>query len=308
MRRRPPGEQWWASPALWVEWFLVANVAFLAIDIFLAHAVNEFANRAEWIPIGFSLAATVLLLCAIGLGRSPSALAADDRRAGVRWRTRLARWIGFAVGWSAIVVGVAGLLWHLQGDFFQQQTLKNLVYTAPFVAPLAYTGLGLLLILNRMVDSRSLEWWRWVVLLAAGGFAGNFVLSLADHAQNGFFYPTEWIGVIAAAIAVGFLVALVVVYDSRLLLLINLGLMVIQIAVGVLGFALHGLGNLHASGASVWDNFIFGAPLFAPLLFADLALLALLGLWAQARWLAAGATVDSHARASQVAAEAAERV
>ncbi len=46
------------------------------------------------------------------------------------------------------------MIWHLRGDFFQEQTLKNLVYTAPFAAPLAYTGLGLLLILDRMVDAR----------------------------------------------------------------------------------------------------------------------------------------------------------
>ena len=79
-----------------------------------------------------------------------------------------------------------------------------------------------MLILDRMVDARSLEWSRWVILLAAGGFVGNFVLSLADHAQNGFFYPSEWIGVVAGAVAVGFLVAAVIVPDSRSLLAMNL--------------------------------------------------------------------------------------
>jgi hypothetical protein len=182
---------------------------------------------------------------------------------------------------------VAGLLWHLNADFFQQETIKNLVYTAPFAAPLAYTGLGLLLILNRMVDSRSMEWARWVVLLAAGGFIGNFVLSLADHAQNGFFYPSEWIGVVSAAVAVGFLVAIVVTYDNPRLVTMNVALMVIQIVVGLLGFYLHVRGNLRNQADSLWDTFIYGAPIFAPLLFADLALLAVLGLWAQARCLVA---------------------
>ncbi len=307
MRRRLLGEDWWANPVLWVEWFLVANVAFLAIDIFLAHAVNAFQNRAEWIPIGFSLAATFLLLVAIALGGSVPARAGAEAHGGRRWRIRLARAIGLAVGWGAIVVGIAGLLWHLQGDFFQQQTLKNLVYTAPFVAPLAYTGLGLLVLLDRMVDARSLEWCRWVILLAAGGFVGNFVLSLADHAQNGFFYPAEWIGVVTGATAVGFLLASVIVFDSRSLLALNLGLMAIQMLVGVLGFVLHGLGNLRGPGRSLWDNFIFGAPVFAPLLFADLALLAVLGLWAQARWLGCSSEVPVGG-ASQVAAGAIERV
>ena len=134
-----------------------------------------------------------------------------------------------------------------------------------------------------MVDARSLEWSRWVILLAAGGFLGNFVLSLADHAQNGFFYPSEWIGVIAAATAFGFLVAQVAVPDNPALLAMNLALMVVQIVVGLLGFALHARGNLSHQAGSPWDRFVYGAPIFAPLLFADLALLAVLGCWAQFR-------------------------
>ena len=204
----------------------------------------------------------------------------------IGWRKQTSRWLGFLVGWGSIVVGIAGLLWHLNGDFFQQQTLKNLVYTAPFVAPLAYTGIGLVIILDRMVDARSLEWSRWVILLAAGGFAGNFVLSLADHAQNGFFYPSEWIGVVAGAVAVGFLVAAVIVPDEPL--------------------AAGGQPRPHGDpgrGRPAWllpsrqgqparpgrpalGSLHLRRPDFAPLLFADLALLAVLGLWAQARYLA----------------------
>ena len=63
-----------------------------------------------------------------------------------------------AVGWGSIVVGIAGALLHLDSAFFEEQTLKNLVYTAPFAAPLAYTGLGFLLLLDRMVDSRTPDW------------------------------------------------------------------------------------------------------------------------------------------------------
>ncbi len=285
MQRLLRDDRWWANPLLWVEWFLVANIAFLAVDIALAHAVNAYEHQAEWIPIGFSVAATLLLLAASGIGGAVPVVPVADSAGGLGWRKQLNRWVGFLVGWGSITVGVAGLLWHLNSAFFQEQTLKNLVYTAPFVAPLAYTGIGLVLVLDRMIDARSLEWSRWVILLAAGGFAGNFVLSLADHAQNGFFYPTEWIGVVAGAIAVGFLVAAVIVPDDRSLLAANLGLMVIQVVVGSLGFYLHARGNLIGRGGPLWDRFIYGAPVFAPLLFADLALLAMLGLWAQWRCL-----------------------
>src|SRR5262249_52769642 len=131
------------------------------------------------------------------------------------------------------------------------------------------------------VDARTIEWGQWIVLLAAGGFVGNFVLSLADHAQNGFFEPSEWIGVIAAAFAIGFLAAALVVADDRPLRAVCAAVMAIQIVVGLAGFALHGRGNLTRPAGSLWEQFVYGAPIFAPLLFADLGVLALLGLWAQ---------------------------
>ena len=71
--------------------------------------------------------------------------------------------------------------------------------TAPFAAPLSYAGLGFLLLLNRTESPHSAGYGQWVTLLAAGGFAGNFALTLADHAQNGFFHASEWLAVLAAA-------------------------------------------------------------------------------------------------------------
>ena len=52
----------------------------------------------------------------------------------------------------------------------------------------------------------------------------------------------------------------------------------LQILVGVLGFVLHATADLHGPANSIRDNFIYGAPVFAPLLFANLAILALIGL------------------------------
>lgn len=271
--------RWWFRPVVWAELFAVSNLGFLAVDIALAHSVNAFEHPAEWVPVVFSIVVSPLLLLAMlvagaiepGLPGQPLGL-----------RRRLARGVGLLVGWGSIVVGVAGLVLHLNGDFFQEMTLHNLVYTAPFVAPLAYAGIGLLLLLNRSIDARSLDWARWVALLAAGGFLGNFILCLADHAQNGFFLPAEWAGVVAGAIAFGFLLAVVVVPESRFLLGLTGVLMLAQVVVALAGFYLHGVGNLKGPSGSLWDRFVYGAPIFAPLLFADLALLAVLALWAQA--------------------------
>jgi hypothetical protein len=169
---------------------VIGNLGFLALDVWVAHSVNRFERHPEWVPFYFSLAAPVFLLAAAML-----------------WRPlpRTARALGFLVGWTSTIVGVAGMVYHLQSHFFEQETIRNLVYTAPFVAPLAYAGLGMLILLDRMVDSSSLEWVQWVLFLALGGFAGNFVLSLADHAQNGLFNRAEWVPVGVSALGCAFL-------------------------------------------------------------------------------------------------------
>ena len=266
------GEQsatWWRRPRLWVELFIVANLGFLGVDIFIAHAVNDFANWAEWVPVAFAPAAAVVLLAAMLVSRF------DPYRPA-------SRWAGLAVGVASVAVGVAGLLLHLSSQFFARETVKNLVYTAPFAAPLAFTGVGLLIILDRTVRPERNEWARWVIVLALGGFVGNFVLSLADHAQNGFFQPLEWVPVIAAAFAVGFLL---MAADGgarpRFLGLCGL-VLVVQALVGLLGFGLHLWADLHGPAQTLRQNFLYGAPIFAPLLFADLALLAAIGLWSRA--------------------------
>lgn len=276
---RARANHWWADPLSFVELFAVGNIAFLAVDIGLAHAANAFARPAEWVPVAFSLAAPAVIAAAMAMGGLRPASRSGEGPAA----RQIARWLGLLVGWGSVAVGIAGLLLHLDSAFFEEQTIKNLVYTAPFAAPLAYAGIGLLLILDRMVDARSVEWARWVVLLALGGFAGNFVLTLADHAQNGFFRPSEWVGVIASAWAVSSLCAVLVVYDNRPLVLLALAIMAAEVVVGLLGFYLHVAADLSAPAASLWERFLYGAPLFAPLLFADLAVLGALALWAIAR-------------------------
>ena len=247
-----------------VEIFVFGNLTFLAVDIYLAHRVNDFAHPAEWIPIYFS--ATVPLLLIPGILKR-------------RHNDRLSRKAGLAVGVSSILVGIAGLLLHLDGSFFHAQCLKALAYTAPFAAPLSYAGVGLLLLLNRMELDGSPAWGPWVTFLAMCGFVGNLALSLCDHAQNGFFAKTEWISVVASAFAVSFLLVAIVHQLDRVLHCACMLVMGLQILVGVLGFALHATADLHGPADSIRDNFIYGAPVFAPLLFANLATLALIGLW-----------------------------
>lgn len=259
--------RWARDPVLWVEAFVTSNLAVLAADIYIAHSVNHFAKSAEYIPLYFSMAAPLLLVILIALRWIGGYFAA--------WRD-----VGFLVGGVAVAVGLGGVLYHLESRFFLDHTLKSLTYAAPFAAPLAYAGLGFLLLVNRMVDARSLEWARWVILLALGGFSGNFVLSLTDHASNGFFARTEWIPVISSAFATGFLLVPLMLAVTRRYLDLCLMVMIVQALVGVLGFWFHIQANLIEPGTNLWDKLVNGAPPMAPLLFPNLVGLALIGLWA----------------------------
>ena len=249
---------------LLVEAFAVANLAFLGFDVALAHWSNDFAHPAEWAPVGFSAVATLLLLPGLARGR---------------YYRGVQRWIGMLVGGASIAVGITGMFLHLESTFFAKQSLANLVYTAPFAAPLGYAGVGFLLLLNRMEPISSASWGPWVIFLAMAGFVGALAVSLGDHAQNGFFERAEWIPVVSAALAASFLLTAMVRPGDATFFSVCLALMSIQVVVGALGFLLHARADLAGVSESMRDNLIFGAPVFAPLLFADLALLAAIGLW-----------------------------
>ena len=257
-------KRWWNDPELWVEAFAVLNIGFLTFDIFLAHSVNQFRNRAEYIPLFFSAIAPAFLI--VGL--------VERNRHRVVWEI-----LGYAVGWAAILVGLTGVVLHLQSQFFYERTIRSLTYSAPFAAPLAYSGLGFLLVMNRMVDAESAEWAQWVVLFTLGGFFGNFVFSLADHAGNGFFFPVEWVPVAASAIAVGFLAVPLWMRVSRVFIDLCAAVLVLEAGVGLWGFVLHAMGNLQGPSVHAFDNFIYGAPPMAPLLFPNLMVLGIIGLW-----------------------------
>jgi len=254
----------WRHPGLLLEIFVLLNLGFLTFDIYLAHSVNGFRQRAEYVPLFFSALAPMLLLAGL----------AFQRKKPWVWKT-----IGHVVGWSAILIGLTGVVLHLDSSFFYERTIRSLTYSAPFAAPLAYTGLGFLLLLNRLQEPDSEEWMRWVLFMALGGFIGNFVFSLTDHAGNGFFDRLEWVPVVASAVAVGFLVTPLLVRVSREFLTLSEAVLVLEAAVGVWGFVLHAQRNLAGPSIHAFDNFIYGAPPTAPLLFPNLVALGLLALW-----------------------------
>lgn len=254
---------WRTDHQLWVETFVVCNFAGLVVDIFLAHSENHFRRQSEYIPLVFSAIATVTLAIVV----------AARHRAPAIWRD-----VGHLVGWLSIVVGLAGVVLHLDSQFFYARTIRSLTYAAPFAAPLAYTGLGLLLIANRVTDPASVEWPLWMLLLALGGFIGNFTFSLTDHAQNGFFNPVEWVPVVTSAFAIGVLIVPFIMQVTTDYLRLAAGVLAVQALVGVLGFGWHFAADMRHSGPLL-ERILGGAPPLAPLLFPNLVVLGLIALW-----------------------------
>lgn len=249
---------------LLIDFFIVINLSFLVFDIYVAHSTNNFSHNAEWIPFYFSLIAPILLSVDMWLN----------------WNVNKpgSYFLSLLVGGLAIIIGITGLIWHLHSTFFEYQTLRSLVYTAPFIAPLAYTGIGSLLVMNRMVDCETIEWGQWLIFFGFGGFIGNFILSLSDHAQNGFFIFYEWIPVISSAFAVSFLGVVLLRKSTTRFIDVSIWIMIIQIIIGLIGLFFHSQTILNNSMSSFFESIIYNAPIFAPLLFVNLAVLAILGL------------------------------
>ncbi len=269
----PRRADWRTDYRLWIEAFIVFNLAGMALDIFLAHSENHFRRSTEYIPLVFSIVAAPSL----------AALVAVRHRLPAVWRD-----VGHLIGWCGVTIVL-----HLDSRFFYERTIRSLTYAAPFAAPLAFTGLGLLLIGNHMVDPASIDWPRWMLLLAVGGFIGNFVFSLSDHAMNGFFNPLEWIPVVTSAMAVGWLLVPLVMPVRAAYLKACASIVAIQAAVGLVGFALHAASILRQPAGGLIERLSDGAPLMAPLLFPNLSILALIALWVLARHPAAVNTRDS---------------
>jgi hypothetical protein len=88
-----------------------------------------------------------------------------------------------------------------------------------------------------------------------------------------------WIPVVSSALAVGFLFVPLVRRVDRGYLQVCALAMLIQAVVGILGFGFHFLADWHGVGPTLFDRVVYGAPVFAPMLFPDLVLLAFIGLW-----------------------------
>jgi hypothetical protein len=78
---------------------------------------------------------------------------------------------------------------------------------------------------------------------------------------------------------VGFLIVPFLTRVNRAYIRVSAGVLLVQAIVGVLGFGLHLAADLRQPGATLVGRILSGAPPMAPLLFPNLVILGLIGLW-----------------------------
>ncbi len=262
------------------------NELMLAVEIYLAHSTSGTIVRNEWIPIFFGPVAAMLFGIAglVSLRNRPMAL-----------------WIAIPTLLASIVVGILGAYFHVYRAFQpfatsgQQANISLAVWAPPLIAPLTFALVGLLgfsaLWAESPVDSGALlltsgfrlqlpfRKTSGYLFLVSLGMLATLISSVLDHARTNFSNPWLWIptaaGVLGTAVALllGF-----VEQPRRADVLVYLGVMLGVILVAMVGAVLHVLTNLGDSSTIVGERFLRGAPILAPLLFADIATLGLLAL------------------------------
>jgi hypothetical protein len=264
---------------------MAINEIFLGVDTYLAHSISGTVRPYEWIPILFGPVAGVLLLLAgwIAFKRRP-----------------LATVIATFVFLASTVVGLLGTYFHLIRAILpyapagQQASVNMIVWAPPFLGPLTFALVGLLGISAAWVEDppdsgvltllggRRLHLpyskTRAYFLIVGLGILATVISSVLDHARTGFVNP--WLWVPTATGVFGVIVAITLgLLDTptRADLMIYTATMLLLIGVGMVGAILHINDNLSLKMVVI-ERFIRGAPVLAPLLFANMGSLGLIVL------------------------------
>jgi hypothetical protein len=256
------------------------------VDTYLAHSISGTIRAGEWIPIIFGPVAGVLLLIA-GL------VALRQRQA--------ANLIASLVFLASAAVGLLGSYYHLYRAILtsapagQQFTALVLIYAPPLLGPLTFVLVGILGISAAWqedpVDSGRLRLFgklrvqmplsktRAYFLLVALFILVTLLSSVLDHARTNFVNPWLWLPT-AAGLFATFVTLALGAYQrpERGDLITFIAAMGLLMLVGLAGAVLHIERDLTGQGVLLVERAINGAPLMAPLLFANMGALGLIVL------------------------------
>ena len=240
------------------------NEIFLGIDIYLAHSISGTIVPYEWIPIIYGPVAGVVLLVA-----------------------------------GLIVVGLLGAYFHLvraslpSGPEGEQLTVQLLVWGPPVMGPLMFAFVGLWGLSAawvedppdsgrlRMPGGRMLRLplskTRAYLLMFSLAALSTVLSSVLDHARTQFENPWLWLPTVVGVFAtiVGFHMA-VLERPHRYDVAIFVFTIALLVITGLIGTVLHIDDSLTSRGQFVAERFIRGAPIMAPMLFANIGAFGLL--------------------------------
>ena len=271
----------------WMLLMLAVNEIMLGVETYLAHNISGTIVPYEWIPIIFGPIAGVILLIA-GL---------------IAFRRRMtANMLGSLVFIASILVGLLGSYFHLRravlpdAPFGQQVSMLLLIYAPPLLGPLTFALVGILglsaawqedpvdsgrLVLPggahlQMPLSKS----RAYFFLIALGVLITVISSSLDHARSGFVNPWVWIPIVIGLFSTAAITMMGIFSAPTRVDLITYTLaMLAMIGTGVLGSLLHINYDLVGQGVAVTERFIRGAPVMAPMLFANMGAFGLILLF-----------------------------
>ena len=263
------------------------NLAFLGLDIWLAHDLDGTIRPHEWIPIIFGPTAAVILL-AMGV------LSLRHRTAAI-----LLTLVVLAV---SLIVGLLGAYFHIdralppRGSENTGVVLRWFVYAPPVIAPLTFSLVAVLGVIaavyedppnsGRMVVPGLFHWripftkTQQYLIWIGLGIVATLVSSVLDHGRFNFANHWVWIPNITGVFsAVACITLGLTPNPSRGNYIVHIVSMVALIIVGIIGTILHVDADLTSQGTIVAERFMRGAPFLAPMLFADMGTLGLIALW-----------------------------
>lgn len=260
------------------------NELMLAVEIYVAHSTSGTIVPREWIPIIFGPIAAFLLLVA-GL-------------ISLRHRN-LAVQIAIPTLFVSLVVGLLGAYFHFSravipfAPLGSRMSVPLFIWAPPILAPLTFALVALfgfsaiwketpvdsgdLVLFGNIHLSLPFSKTRGYYLLVSLGLLATLISSVLDHARTNYSNPWLWVPTAAGILGtmVAFLLGLSETPSSTDVR-IYLGTMILVILVGITGVVLHLLANLTSEGVFIVERFLRGAPILAPLLYADLASIGLL--------------------------------
>ena len=265
------------------------NMIGIGLETYLAHLISGSIKPAESIPVYFGPAAGIAILAILFKGiRSPQ-------------RATYERMAILGISALSVVVGILGTSFHWERALAPSNIPGAdlrwdwIIYAPPVVAPLAFAGIGLMGVLSSLEEpepgrfelagmlsfqtpmskTRQLFW------LVALGLAAATLSAFLDHGRTDFENNFVWIPTFAGIF--GTCITLIMAMYERHTpsdYFIFFWVMMLMLWVGVMGMGLHINADLPEGpqGGINTERLIRGAPVMAPMLFANMGLLGIISM------------------------------